>query len=264
MGEDLGNKSIDNTAMLLQNSLNIEKNNTIIRLLKSNKWSQGNNPDPYTGIEFTRYKDDPYTGWYIHNKHDPDSFEIGYRNNENNAFNLIKTSYSSGTDGINNIEIGDGNGDNKIILNNNVEVKGDIDVIGGTYRLNGAVFSSNNIDLSTILSNASILTDPSFPNIVQQNDISMSSASRIINLVAPGSSMFIGTYHSTNYDENDAENNPGFTNYLQGYSIQHKQHSASSGTTQFDANVNIVMPVNAVLNVNNDPTTLIGIKSNPC
>ena len=256
MGEDLGNKSIDNTAMLLQNSLNIEKNNTIIRLLKSNKWSQGNNPDPYTGIEFTRYKDDPYTGWYIHNKHDPDSFEIGYRNNENNAFNLIKTSYSSGTDGINNIEIGDGNGDNKIILNNNVEVKGDIDVIGGTYRLNGAVFSSNNIDLSTILSNASILTDPSFPNIVQQNDISMSSASRIINLVAPGSSMFIGTYHSANYDENNPVDEPGFTNYLSNYSIQHKQHSASSGTTQFDANVNIVMPVKEFTNNNTQPPLL--------
>jgi hypothetical protein len=259
MGEDV-NENIDNTAMLLQNNLNIEKNNTIIRLLKATKWSQGNNPDPYTGIEFTRYPNDPYTGWYIHNKHDHDSFEIGYRNNENNAFNLIKTSYSYGTDGINDIEIGDGNGDNKIILNNNVEVKGDIDVIGGTYRLNGAVFSSNNIDLSTILANASVLNDPSFPNIVQPNDISMSSASRIINLIARGSSMFIGTYDSNNYDENNPVDEPGFTNYLQGYSIQHKQHSASSGTTQFDANVNIVMPVdNSIVNYNQPP--LLALKA---
>ena len=260
MGEDV-NENIDNTAMLLQNNLNIEKNNTIIRLLKATKWSQGNNPDPYTGIEFTKYADDPYTGWYIHNKHDPDSFEIGYRNNYNNAFNLIKTSYSYGTDGINDIEIGDGNGDNKIILNNNVEVNGNIEVIGGTYRLNGAVFSSNSIDLSTILSNASILNDPSFPNIVQPNDISMSSASRIINLVARGSSMFIGTYDSNNYDENNPVDEPGFTNYLLGYSIKHKQHSASSGTTQFDANVNIVMPVNAVLNVNNTQPPLLALKA---
>ena len=260
MGEDV-NENIDNTAMLLQNTLNIEKNNTVIRLLKANKWSQGDNPDPYTGIEFTKYKDDPYTGWYIHNKHNLDSFEIGYRNNENNAFNLIKTSYSYGTDGINNIEIGDGNGDNKIILNNNVEVKGDIDVIGGTYRLNGAVFSSNNIDLSTILANASVLNDPSFPNIVQPGDISMSSASRIINLVARGSSMFIGTYDSNNYDENNPVDKPGFTNYLQDYSIQHKQHSASSGTTQFDANVNIVMPVNVGLDVNNTQPPLLALKA---
>jgi len=262
MGEHLGNKSIDNTAMLLQNSLNIEKNNTIIRLLKANKWSQGNNPDPYTGIEFTKYADDPYTGWYIHNKHNLDSFEIGYRNNENNAFNLIKTSYSYGTDGINNIEIGDGNGDNKIILNNNVEVKGDIDVIGGTYRLNGAVFSSNNIDLSTILSNASILNDPSFPNIVQPNDISMSSASRIINLVAPYSSMFIGTYHDANYDPNDAEKQPGFTDYLSNYSIQHKQKIDDSETnTQFDANVNIVMPVKEFIHNNNTQPPLLALKA---
>tara|TARA_B100001758_G_scaffold143634_1_gene123720 strand:+ start:1554 stop:7655 length:6102 start_codon:yes stop_codon:yes gene_type:complete len=256
MGEDV-NKNIDNTAMLLQNTLNIEKNNTIIRLLKATKWTQGDNPDPYTGIEFTRYPNNPYTGWYIHNKHNPDNFEIGYRNNENNAFNLIKTSYSSGTDGINDIEIGDGNGDNKIILNNNVEVKGDIDVIGGTYRLNGAVFSSNNIDLSTILSNASILNDPSFPNIVQPNDISMSSASRIINLVAPRSSMFIGTYHSTNYDENDAENQPGFTNYLSNYSIQHKLKKDKPETTkQFDANVNIVMPVDNSIENDKQPPLL--------
>ena len=261
MGEHLGNKSIDNTAMLLQNSLNIEKNNTIIRLLKANKWSQGNNPDPYTGIEFTKYADDPYTGWYIHNKHDHDSFEIGYRNNYNNACNLISTSYNSVTNGINDIEIGDGNGYNKIILNNNVEVNGNIEVIGGTYRLNGAEFSSNSIDLSTIIANASALNDPSFPNIVQQNDISMSSASRIINLIARGSSMFIGTYESNNYDENNALDEPGFTKYLQGYSIQHKQHSVSSGTTQFDANVNIVMPVNAVLNVNNDQPPLLALKA---
>ena len=260
IGEHLGNKSIDNTAMLIQNSLNIERNNTIIRLLKANKWSQGDNPDPYTGIEFTRYPNDPYTGWYIHNKHNLDNFEIGYRNNENNAFNLIKTSYSSGTDGINDIEIGDGRGDNKIILNNNVEVIGNIDVIGGTYRLNGAVFSSNNIDLGTILANASILNDPSFPNIVQQNDISMSSASRIINLVAPRSSMFIGTYHSTNYDENDPENHPGFTNYLSNYSIQHKQKlDNKETTTQFDANVNIVMPVGAYTNNNQPP--LLALKA---
>jgi hypothetical protein len=259
IGEHLGNKSIDNTAMLIQNSLNIERNNTIIRLLKANKWSQGDNPDPYTGIEFTRYPNDPYTGWYIHNKHNPDNFEIGYRNNENNAFNLIKTSYSSGTDGINDIEIGDGRGDNKIILNNNVEVIGNIDVIGGTYRLNGAVFSSNNIDLSTILANASILNDPSFPNIVQQNDISMSSASRIINLVAPRSSMFIGTYHSTNYDENDPENHPGFTNYLSNYSIQHR-NQVSQGTKQFDANVNIVMPVDDSI-VNDKQPPLLALKA---
>ena len=257
IGEHLGNKSIDNTAMLIQNNLNIEKNNTIIRLLKATKWSQGNNPDPYTGIEFTKYPNDPYTGWYIHNKHNPDSFKIGYRNNYNNACNLISTSYNSETNGINNIEIGDGNGDNKIILNNNVEVNGNIDVIGGTYRLNGAVFSSNNIDLSTILANTSVLNDSSFPNIVQQNDISMSSASRIINLVAPGSSMFIGTYHSIN----DAENNPGFTDYLSNYSIQHKAHSDSSGTTQFDANVNIVMPVNFALNVNNTQPPLLALKA---
>lgn len=265
MGEDINEniESIDNTAMLLQNTLNIEKNNTIIRLLKANKWSQGNNPDPYTGIEFTKYPTDPYTGWYIHNKHNPDNFEIGYRNNENNAFNLIKTSYTSGTDGINNIEIGDGNGDNKIILNNNVEINGDINVIGGTYKLNGAVFSSNNIDLSTILSNASILNDPSFPNIVQQNDISMSSASRIINLVAPRSSMFIGTYHSTNYDPNDAENHPGFTTYLSNYSIQHKQTLVNAETTtQFDANVNIVMPVGAYTNnTNNNQPPLLALKA---
>ena len=260
MGENLGNKSIDNTAMLLQNSLNIENNNTVVRLLKSNKWSQGNNPDPYTGIEFTKYPNDPYTGWYIHNKHNPDNFEIGYRNNENNTFNLIKTSYSSGIDGINDIEIGDGNGDNKVIFKQDVLVEGDIDVTG-KYRLNGAVFSSNNIDLSTILANASVLNDASFPNIVQPGDISMSSASRIINLIARGSSMFIGTYDSNNYDENNAVDEPGFTNYLQGYSIQHKQHSASSGTTQFDANVNIVMPVNAVLNVNNIQPPLLALKA---
>mgnify|MGYP006872197436 CR=1 FL=1 len=118
--------------MLIQNNLNIEKNNTIIRLLKATKWSQGNNPDPYTGIEFTRYPNDPYTGWYIHNKHNPDNFEIGYRNNYNNACNLISTSYNSETNGINDINIGDGNGYNKIILNKNVEVNGNIDVIGGT------------------------------------------------------------------------------------------------------------------------------------
>ena len=258
IGEDV-NKNIDNTAMLLQNTLNIERNNTIIRLLKANKWSQGDNPDPYTGIEFTRYPNDPYTGWYIHNKHNPDNFEIGYRNNYNNAFNLIKTSYNSETNGIDDIEIGDGSEDNKIILNNNVEIRGDIDVIGGKYRLNGAVFSSNNIDLSTILANASVLNDPSFPNIVQQNDISMSSASRIINLVAPGSSMFIGTYHSTNYDENDTENNPGFTNYLSNYSIHHK-NQVSQRTEQFDANVNIVMPVdNSIVNDKQPP--LLALKA---
>lgn len=259
MGEDV-NENIDNTAMLLQNTLNIEKNNTIIRLLKANKWSQGINPDPYTGIEFTRYPNDPYTGWYIHNKHNPDSFNIGYRNNYNNAFNLISTSYNSETNGINDIEIGDGSEDNKIILNNNVEVNGNIDVIGGTYRLNGAVFSSNNIDLSTILANASILTDPSFPNIVQENDISMSSASRIINLVARGSSMFIGTYETANYNQNNALNDPGFTNYLSNYSIQHKKKTYESGTTQFDANVNIIMPVDDSI-VNDKQPPLLALKA---
>jgi len=257
MGEDV-NKNIDNTAMLLQNTLNIEKNNTIIRLLKANKWSQGDNPDPYTGIEFTKYPDDPYTGWYIHNKHNPDNFEIGYRNNKNNAFNLIKTSYSFGTDGINDIEIGDGKGDNTIILKNNVFIEGDIDITG-KYKLNGAVFSSNNIDLSTILGNASVLNDRYFPNVVQENDISMSSASRIINLIARKSSMFIGTYDTTNYLKNDAENNPGFTDYLANYSIQHKQ-KVSEVTKQFDANVNIVMPVDNS-SVNDKQPPLLALKA---
>lgn len=259
IGEDV-KENIDNTAMLLQNTLNIEKNNTIIRLLKANKWSQGNNPDPYTGIEFTRYPNEPYTGWYIHNKHNPDNFEIGYRNNENNAFNLIKTSYSSGTNGINDIEIGDGRGDNKIIFKNNVLVEGDIDVTG-IYKLNGNEFSSNSIDLTTVIkNNLNVLNDANFPNVSQDGDISMSSASRIINLVARGSSMFIGNYDDNNHDENDHENNPGFTNYLKGYSKQHKTKTAELRATQFDANVNIIMPVeNSSVNTTQPP--LLALKA---
>ena len=243
IGENLGNKSIDNTAMLIQNSLNIESNNTVIRLLKADKWSQGINPDPYTGIEFTRYANDPYTGWYIHNKHDPDSFNIGYRNNYNNAFNLISTSYNSETNGINNIEIGDSNLANKVIFKQDVLVKGDIDVTG-TYKVNGVVFSSNTVDISTIVkNNLDILNDPSFPHIVKSGDISMSSGDRIINLVARGSSMFIGTYEPGNYQsgaQNDPQTNPGFTAFLEGYS---DRHYLEKNGTQFDANVNIVMPV---------------------
>ena len=68
----------------------------------------------------------------------------------------------------------------------------------------------------------------------------MLSGNRIINLVARGSSMFIGAYEPGNY-QNDPQTNPVFTAYLKKYSDRHSE--TRSGTQQFDANVNIVMPV---------------------
>tara|TARA_B110001450_G_scaffold47489_1_gene44198 strand:+ start:1311 stop:7376 length:6066 start_codon:yes stop_codon:yes gene_type:complete len=227
IGERLGNKSINNTAMLLQNSLNIKENNTVLRLLKSNRWSGGESGDRYTGIEFTEYETPHYTGWYIHNKHNNNDFEIGYRNNYEVSYPILKTNYTS--EGINSVEIGNSESKDNIILKNNVKIEGDIDVTG-TYKLNGIEFSSNNITLSTLI-------DPLLDidnTIVQPGDIDLRTSSRIVNRVADKSSMFIGTYYNT------SEKSSFFDEYL----LAHHNKLFTENTSNFDAKLNIITRVN--------------------
>ena len=252
IGERLGNKSINNTAMLLQNSLNIKENNTVLRLLKSNRWSGGESGDRYTGIEFTEYETPHYTGWYIHNKHNNNDFEIGYRNNYEVSYPILKTNYTS--EGINTVEIGNSESKDNIILKNNVIIEGDIDVTG-IYKLNGVEFSSNNITLSTLI-------DPLLDidnTIVQPGDIDLRTSSRIVNKVANRSSMFIGT----SYSDSSIENSSYFTKYLDAHYTELNRPNNSN----FDAKLNIITRVNtgnnqppllavkATYNFDNIPTT---------
>jgi len=229
IGERLGNKSIDNTAMLLQNSLNIKENNTVLRLLKSNRWSGGESGDRYTGIEFTEYETPHYTGWYIHNKHNNNDFEIGYRNNYEVSYPILKTNYTS--EGINTVEIGNSESKDNIILKNNVIIEGDIDVTG-TYKLNGVEFSSNNITLSTLIDP---LLDVDNTN-VNPGDIDLRTSSRLVNKVGDKSSMFIGTY----YSDSSMDYSSYFTKYLDAHytELNHPNNS------NFDAKLNIITRVN--------------------
>jgi hypothetical protein len=230
-------ENIENTAMFLQNSTDIVKNNTILRLLSSDKKTA--NKDYYTGIEITKDKLAPYSGWYLHNNHfysntGTEEFEIGYRNNYNIKFSILKSTYNGK---INSFEIG--NKDSPIVINNNLIVEGDIDV-KGIYKLNGVEFSSNSIKLSTIVDNYDT------NNISHSSgDISMVTSQRIINLIAKYSSIFIGQYNG-NYDTD----RPGYTTYLKNYSIAHLNkvnELKDQLVSDFDAKLNIVSPVNLTL-----------------
>jgi hypothetical protein len=230
IGEKLGNKSIDNTAMLLQNSLDIKENNTVFRLLKSNRWSGGEGGDRYTGIEFTEYETPHYTGWYIHNKHNNNDFEIGYRNNYEVSYPILKTNYTS--EGINTVEIGNSESKDNIILKNNVKIEGDIDVTG-IYKLNGVEFSSNNIILSTLIDPLLDVDNTNF----QSGDIDLRTASRIVNRVADKSSMFIGTYYG---GDGSIDKSSFFDSYLQA----HYTKLLTENNSNFDAKLNIITKVN--------------------
>lgn len=229
MGQDIeGFKDIENTAMFLQNSIDIINNNTILRLLSSDK--HFNNKNYYTGIEITKQKNAPYNGWYLHNNHfysnkSIEEFDIGYRNNYNTKFSILKATYNGKID---NLEIG--NKDTPIIFNNSISINGDIDV-KGIYKLNGIEFSSNNIKLTNIIDNYDINELP-----YSKGDIVMATSQRIINLIAPYSSVFIGQY-SGNFVNNDQ---PGYTDYLKNYTNAHS--TKINEKLDFDAKVNIITP----------------------
>ena len=221
-------KSIENTAMYLQNTADIIKNNTVLRLLASDK--KQNNNDHYTGIEITKYKNATYSGWYLHNNHCCDNknieeFDIGYRNNDNVKFPILKSTYNGK---INKVEIG--HKDCPVEFNNDVIINGDIDV-KGIYKLNGVEFSSNSIKLSTIIdTHVSDELEPA------TGDIIFAASKRIINTTVARSSVFIGEYTS-NYDFNN-----GFTPYFNNYMVAHSRKVLSS-ESNFDAKLNIVTPV---------------------
>ena len=223
-------KNLENTAMLLQNTLDIKKNNTVIRLLKSDQWTGNmeNLIDRYTGIEFTQYKEQPNTGWYIHNNTTgSDLFEIGYRNNYNVKYPILKAKYTQ--DKINEIEIGNENSSDEVVIKNNLRVEGNINVVNGTYKLKGIELSNDSIVISTLVQEQVENTSDTL-----EGDISHKTSKRVINLVGDNSSMFIGTYSST------GDNN--FTPFFLKYKTDH--HSETNIATQpFDAKLNIVAGV---------------------
>lgn len=230
-------ENIENTAMFLQNSTDIVKNNTVLRLLASDK--NFRNKDYYTGIEITKNKLAPYTGWYLHNSHfysnkEAEEFDIGFRNNYNIKFPILKATYNGK---INNIEFG--NKDCPVYFNNNVTINGDIDV-KGIYKLKGIEFSSNNIKLSTIVDNYDKNDLP-----YSKGDIVLATSQRIVNLIAPYSSLFIGQF-SGDYINNQQ---PGYTDYLKNYTTAHL--AKVNEKQDFDAKVNIIVPVK-----NNNPPLL--------
>ena len=223
-------KNLENTAMLLQNTLDIEKNNTVIRLLKSDQWTGNINNfiDRYTGIEFTQYKEQPNTGWYIHNNTTgSDLFEIGYRNNYNVKYPILKAKYTQ--DKINEIEIGNKDSKDQVVIKNNLRVEGDINVVNGTYKLKGIELSNDSIVISTLVQQQVENTGDTLPG-----DITNKTSKRVINLVGDNSSMFIGTYSSLTNDN--------FTPFFLKYKTFH--HSETNiATKPFDAKLNIVAGV---------------------
>jgi len=219
--------NLENTAMLLQNTLNIQKNNTVIKLLRSNN-IQGST-DRYTGIEFTQYSSQPNTGWYIHNNTTSiDLFEIGYKNNYNDTYPILRAQYTA--DKINNIEIGNKNSRDEVVIKNNLKVEGDINVVNGTYKLKGIELSNDSILITTqYQQQAETITDS------LAGDITHKTPKRVINLVGGNSSMFIGTY-------NPANTNDYYTQFFQSYSKAHHEKTNST-QDEFDAKVNIVTGV---------------------
>ena len=233
LGEQpVGITNLENTAMLLQNTLNIEKNNTVIKLLRSDTFlgSTANQLDRYTGIEFTKYKDQPNTGWYIHNDTTSiDLFEIGYKNNYNDKYPILKAQYTA--DKINNIEIGNENSRDEVVIKNNLKVEGDINVVNGTYKLKGIELSNDSILITTQYQQQAKNTTDSLAG-----DITQKTPKRVINLVGGNSSMFIGTY-------NPANTNDYYTEFFNGYRIAHHAKTNIVNQDEFDAKVNIVTGV---------------------
>ena len=248
IGQDVSTRikqrSFENTAMLLQNTSKVTNNNSILRIYKANK-AYGNGYNIYSGIEITKFASKPYTGWFLHNYHETydddgytevEQFNIGFKNNYDEKFNIIKSEY---VDRAIKIEIGDGS-DHPIIFKNNIVIEGDIDV-QGIYKLNGVEFSSNNILLSTIVNGS---PDPN--SIVQDSDMLFASSKRLFHLVERYSSIFMGNYVDANRNFNeirpdDDDYNLGFTQYVKRYTEQHYNKLIMTSTDkEFDAKLNLI------------------------
>tara|TARA_B000000475_G_scaffold272122_1_gene272026 strand:- start:16938 stop:22325 length:5388 start_codon:yes stop_codon:yes gene_type:complete len=143
------NYPINDAAMHIKNSFAGANNNTIIRLFRTDTLGHQDTNNAnciYTGLEFTNISSynpqigySNYEGWYIHNSYN-DEFKIGYKNNNNIKDDFIK---------FNN---------NKIIINKNLDVNGNIHIrngcniyldISGDIKMNGISITCN-LDFNSV------------------------------------------------------------------------------------------------------------------
>lgn len=143
------NYPINDAAMHIKNSFKGANNNTIIRLFKTDTLGHQDTINAtciYTGLEFTNISSynpqigySNYEGWYIHNSYN-DEFKIGYKNNSNIKDDFIE---------LNN---------NKIIINKNLDVYGNINIrngcniyldISGDIKMNNISITSN-LDFNSV------------------------------------------------------------------------------------------------------------------
>jgi hypothetical protein len=141
---------IKNVALQVRNAkYNEKENNSVIRIFEA--YPDARNYNRYTGIDICRFTYEPDRKWYMYNVHDgTETFKIGFQEDENNKFDILKTTHSISTD-INTTEINT-NIEDKTIINGSLLVKGDIDV-NGTYKINGIEMTSNHINLSAFTNN---------------------------------------------------------------------------------------------------------------